>query len=174
MGPRQRQWQGKGKGKQGKGKGWGKGKGKEVDGIDDQDWGQQDLTQQQAWAQQPEWPPNAAAFAAAPSPMPWMDAAQASASASDPWASWPSTGAWQPSVNSLAPKPRQISSLAMASPKPPVTTHNTFNALAENIGSDGQKSKIGMPFGQIAKIELRRPRRAKLSTSSISAAADPN
>ena len=104
---------------------------KGVYGEDDQAW-EQDLTQQQARALQPEWPPSAAAFAAPP-PMPWMDAAQASTSAQDPWASWGSNGGWPPGVSSLTPKPRQISSLAMATPKPPVSTQNRFDALNDNM-----------------------------------------
>ena len=158
---------GQGKGNKGKGEGWGKGKGKGVYGVDDQAW-EQDWAQQQAWAPQPDWPPSAAGFAA-PTCMPWMDAAQASASAQDPWASWLSSGSWTPSDNSLTPKPRQISSMAMAKPKPPVTTHNMFSVLT--IGSEGQKSTIIRTFGQIAKVFPQRPRRAKLSTSSSSAVA---
>ena len=86
------------------------------------------------------------------------------------------SGKWKvPSgVHSLTPKPLQISSMAIAKPKAPVSTHNMFNALAENIGSDGQTSTIQMTFGQIAKVVPPRPRRARSSTSKISAVAVSN
>ena len=160
QGKGQGQW-GQGKGAKGKGgKGWGKGKGKGVYGVDDQAW-EQDWTQQQAWAPPPEWPPSAAGFAAPP-PMPWMDAAQGNASAQDPWASWPSasSGGWPSGVHSLTPKVRQLSSLAIAKLKPPVSIHNRFDALSDNIGGDGKTSTLNMTLGQVVKVVPRRPRGA--------------
>ena len=107
---------------------------------------------------------HSAASAAAPPPplpqFPWMDAA--SPSAADPWAVWPSAGAWQPGgVNSLAHGPSQNSSLALAFARLPVATHNMFDALIDNVGSDGQKSLITMALGEVAKITSRRPRRGE-------------
>ena len=102
--------------------------------------------------------------------MPWMGAAQASSQES--WASWPgaSSGGWPSGVHSLTPEPRQISSLAIAKPKPPVSTHNRFDALSDNIGGDGKASTLKMTLGQVAKVVPHRPRGAKRA-SRISAAA---
>jgi len=163
--------QGKGYGKSYGGKGaFGKGKGKKgVYGVDDT-W-QPEYEQQWPtdWPPaQAAWPPVQAAQQAAAAPAvapqyPWMSA-QATASPTDPWA-------WAGGFHSLAPAQAKPKVLPTALPTRPVSTHNMFAMLSDNVGASGQTSQLAMNFGEVARNLPKRPRRGK--AASISRSAPP-
>jgi hypothetical protein len=151
--------------------GKGKGKSKGVYGIDDPhsqwaaEWDQQWPAEwPPAQTSQAAWPPAAAAAAALPvAPQyPWMNAAAATSSPTDPWA-------WAGGFHSLAPAKANPKVLPIAPVKRPVSTHNMFSALSENVGASGQTSQLSMNFGEVARILPQRPRRGKRATISRSA-----